>query len=81
MNTLYVLVITLWGLTAQGEWVLVGNQLVLNEPMPKEQCEKLIDKDNAWSLHLTNDYYSIKMDCMPESAQISEEEHREQNNG
>ena len=49
--------------------------------MPKEQCERLIDKENNWSLHLTNEYYSIKMDCMPESAQISEQEHREQNDG
>jgi len=72
---LYVLILSMWGLTAQGEWLYIGNQYVYNTPMPKEQCEKLIDKDNAWSLHLTNDYYSIKMDCMPESAQISKEEH------
>lgn len=78
---LYVLILSMWGLTAQGEWMYIGNQYVYNTPMLKDQCEKLIDKDNAWSLHLTNDYYSIKMDCMPESAQISEEEHREQSDG
>ena len=54
---LYVLILSMWGLTAQGEWLYIGNQYVYNTPMPKEQCEKLIDKDNAWSLHLTNDYY------------------------
>ena len=40
MNTLYVLVITLWGLPAEGNWVQVGNQLVLNQPIAKEQCEE-----------------------------------------
>jgi len=78
---LYVLILSMWGKTASDEWLYMGNQYVYNTPMPKEQCEKLIDKDNAWSMHLTNEYYSIKFDCMPESAQISEEEHREQNDG
>tara|TARA_Y100001954_G_C15566062_1_gene481054 strand:+ start:498 stop:692 length:195 start_codon:yes stop_codon:yes gene_type:complete len=59
----------MWGLTAQGEWTYIGNQYVFNTPMPKEQCEELIDKDNAWSIHITNEYYGIKFDCMPESAE------------
>ena len=60
MNSLYVLVITLWGLTAEGNWVNVGNQLVLNEPMPKEQCEELF---NRWAFHSTNEYYSMTLSC------------------
>ena len=69
---LYVLILSMWGLTAQGEWTYIGNQYVFNTPMPKEQCEELIDKDNAWSIHITNEYYGIKFDCMPESAENKE---------
>ena len=61
MNTLYVLVITLWGLTAEGNWVQVGNQLVLNEPMAKEQCEEYMHR---WSWHESNEYYNFTMSCV-----------------
>ena len=40
MNTLYVLIISLWGFTGV-EWVYVGNQIVYNEPMTKQECEKI----------------------------------------
>ena len=36
MNILYVLIISLWGYTGT-EWVYVGNQIVYQEPMTKEQ--------------------------------------------
>ena len=42
MNILYVLIISLWGYTGT-EWVYVGNQIVYQEPMTKEQCEVMAD--------------------------------------
>lgn len=60
MNTLYILVITLWGLTAEGQWVYVGNQLVLNEPMQKEECQEYMKR---WSWHEDNEYYNFTMSC------------------
>ena len=69
---LYVLILSMWGKTASDEWLYIGNQYVFNTPMPKEQCEQLII-DTSWSKHITNEYYGIKFDCMPESAELKEE--------
>ena len=60
MNSLYVLVITLWGLTAEGQWVYTGNQIILNEPMQKEECEEYMQR---WSWHEDNEYYNFAMSC------------------
>ena len=60
MNTLYVLVITLWGLTAEGNWVQVGNQLVLNEPMTKQECEIMA---NNWNKYELNEFYRMSIEC------------------
>ena len=58
----YVLVITMWGLTAQGQWTYIGNQDVLKQDFTLEQCEMLADK-SVWRKHHTNDYYDIQLDC------------------
>ena len=60
MDILYVLVISLWGLTAQGEWVYVGNQIVYQEPMTKEQCEVMADN---WSKYELNEFYRMSIEC------------------
>ena len=60
MDTLYVLIISLWGLTAQGEWLYVGNQMVYQEPMTKEQCEVMA---NSWSRYEMNEYYRMSVEC------------------
>ena len=69
---LYVLILSMWGKTASDEWLYIGNQYVYNTPMPKEQCEQLIERQ-SWSYNLTNEYYMIQFDCMPESAELKEE--------
>ena len=68
---LYVLILSMWGKTVSDEWLYIGNQYVYNTPMTQEQCEQLIDK-KEWSIHITNEYYGIKFDCMPESAELKE---------
>ena len=60
MNSLYVLVITLWGLTAEGNWVLVGNQIVYNESMTKQECETMADNWNKYEL---NEFYRMSIEC------------------
>ena len=69
MTDLFVLVISMWGLTAQGEWTYIGNQYVNNNPMPLENCEALI-ADNQWSDHRTNEYNDIQFDCFHVNDQI-----------
>ena len=36
----FILVVSLWGYNGSA-WVYTGNQMVLKEPMPKEQCETI----------------------------------------
>ena len=57
----FVLVLSLWGLTGEGQWVYTGNQIVLNEPLPQEQCIKLM---HNWTCHQSNEYYSFSLDCV-----------------
>ena len=57
---LYVLILSMWGLTAQGEWLYIGNQYVYNTPMPKEQCMEYMER---WSWHEHNEYYNFTMSC------------------
>ena len=53
MTQLFVLVISLWGFDGN-EWVYVGNQIVLNEPMIKEECMEIRED---WSWHEQNEFY------------------------
>tara|TARA_Y100001973_G_C5158724_1_gene312324 strand:- start:597 stop:797 length:201 start_codon:yes stop_codon:yes gene_type:complete len=55
----FLLVISMWGNNGT-EWVYVGNQIVLNYPMPKEQCMAMA-KD--WSWHEQNEYYRFSIEC------------------
>jgi hypothetical protein len=58
--TLFVLVISLWGYTGT-DWVYVGNQMVLNHPITKEECEVI--KDN-WTKHEINEFYRFSIECI-----------------
>ena len=59
MTELFVLVISMWGFTGE-EWVYIGNQIVLNTPMPKEEC--LLMAKN-WSWYELNEYYRFSVEC------------------
>ena len=60
MVTLFVLVISLWGYTGT-DWVYVGNQMVLNHPMTKEECEVI---KNNWTKHEINEFYRFSIECI-----------------
>ena len=59
MNTLYVLIISLWGFTGV-ECVYVGNQIVYNEPMTKQECETMA---NNWNKYELNEFYRMSIEC------------------
>ena len=61
MGKLFVLVVTLWGNNGT-DWIYIGNQYVLNDPMPIEKCNEMADLDN-WSWWETNEYYTIQLNC------------------
>jgi len=62
VTKLFVLVISIWGFDGN-EWKYVGNQIVLNYPMQKEQCLAMA-KD--WSSHEQNEYYRFSIECHEE---------------
>jgi len=62
MTDMFVLVISMWGLTAEGEWTYIGNQDVLRQEFTLEQCEIIAD-DSMWQKNHSNDYYDIQLDC------------------
>lgn len=64
MEALYVLVISMWGLTAEGDWTYIGNQDVLKQEFTLQQCKMLADK-SSWQKNHTNKYYDIQLDCFP----------------
>ena len=61
MDKLFVLVVSLWGNNGT-DWIYIGNQYVLNEPMPIDRCVEMANLDN-WSWWETNEYYTVQLSC------------------
>ena len=59
----FVMILSMWGQTATGNWTYIGNQYVYTTPMTQEVCEKKINSKH-WSTHQNNQYYRIQFDCM-----------------
>ena len=64
MDKVFMLVISMWGNTGT-EWEYIGNQMVLQQPMTKEQCEYMI-ADDQWATHYENEYYRMLPQCYPQ---------------
>ena len=62
VTDLVVLVVSLWGQTAEGEWKYIGNQYVQQKPMPLTECSELIAAKN-WKKFENNPYYKIQLAC------------------
>ena len=60
MVKLFILVISLWGYNGT-EWVYVGNQMVLQQPMAKEEC---LDLAANWQKHELNTYFRFSIECI-----------------
>jgi|TARA_B100000530_G_C15666591_1_gene372566 hypothetical protein len=61
---IFVLVVSMWGHNGT-EWEYIGNQSVLNQDMTQQQCEYMADEEKTWTVHNTNKYYRIQMQCYP----------------
>ena len=57
-----IFVITLWGKTAAGEWMYIGNQYVHQEPMTLAERTEFIAPRN-WGKFVENEYYKIELAC------------------
>jgi len=62
VTKVFVLVISVWGLTAEKVWVYTGNQLVLKEKFYElEKCEEL---GRSFIKYDFNEYYTMKVQCV-----------------
>ena len=68
---IFVMVVSMWGHTAEGEWVYIGNQSVLNQDLTEKQCESMGDK-KQWKHFSNNPYYGLKFQCYPKDCQGKE---------
>tara|TARA_Y100001937_G_scaffold86318_1_gene116767 strand:+ start:55 stop:252 length:198 start_codon:yes stop_codon:yes gene_type:complete len=59
MTELFVLVITMWG-NDGSQWLYIGNQIVLQQPMSQEACEYMA---NMWESFYDNEYYKMVIKC------------------
>ena len=57
-----VLVMVMWGLTAEGEWTYIGNQYVRQEVMTTRECLEFID-DSKWEKFEENKFYKVELMC------------------
>lgn len=62
LNDVVILVITMWGKTASGEWAYIGNQYVQQQPMTLTECSEFIAPEN-WKKFEDNEYYKIQLSC------------------
>ena len=62
VTDLVVLVVSLWGQTASGEWQYISNQYVQQQPMPLTECSEFIATNN-WKKFEDNPYYKIELAC------------------
>jgi|TARA_R100001443_G_scaffold31745_2_gene45911 hypothetical protein len=60
MTKVFLLVVSLWGYNGDA-WVYTGNQMVLGDPMPKEQCEEIAGK---WTKFEMNKYFRFSIECI-----------------
>lgn len=60
MTKVFLLVVSLWGYNGDN-WVYTGNQMVLGDPMLKEQCEEIVTK---WTKFEMNKYFRFSIECI-----------------
>ena len=65
----FLMVISMWGQTATGDWQYIGNQWIDNTLMTQEVCEEKI-KEKNWSIVQKNRYYGLQFNCFHVSEEI-----------
>ena len=70
----FLLVITIWGFTAEKEWVYVGNNIVLDVLMPIEECDAMAKN---WVWRESNANYKFIVHCEEAILPAESEEKKE----
>ena len=65
----FLMVISMWGQTATGEWQYIGNQWIDNTLMTQEVCEEKIKEKNC-SIVQKNSYYGLQFNCFHVSEEM-----------
>ena len=56
----FLLVVSVWGFTAEEEWVYVGNNVVLDVLMSQEECDAMAKN---WVWRERNENYKLVTSC------------------
>ena len=70
----FLLVVSIWGFTAENEWVYVGNNIVLDMLMPIEKCDAMT---RNWIWRQSNENYRLVVHC-EEAVIITDPETKEE---
>ena len=65
----YLLVISMMGITEDDTHMFIGSQMVLNQEMTLEQCEFMLD-EKLWSNHWDNEYYYMEVSCHEKGTEL-----------
>ena len=65
----YLLVISMMGITEDDTHMFIGSQMVLNQEMTLEQCEFMLD-EKLWSNHWDNEYYYMDVSCHEKGTEL-----------
>ena len=69
MMKVYLLVISMMGITEDDTHMFIGSQMVLNQEMTLEQCEFMLD-EKLWSNHWDNEYYYMDLSCHEKGTEL-----------
>jgi hypothetical protein len=69
MMKVYLLVISMMGITEDDTHMFIGSQMVLNQEMTLEQCEFMLD-EKLWSNHWDNEYYYMDVSCHEKGTEL-----------
>ena len=69
MMKVYLLVISMMGITEDDTHMFIGSQMVLNQEMTLEQCEFMLD-EKLWSNHWDNEYYYMELSCHEKGTEL-----------
>jgi len=65
----FLLVISMIGINEDGDRLLIGSQMVLNQEMTAEQCN-FMAHDERWSKHFENEYYEMQLSCHEKGTEL-----------
>jgi len=65
----FLLVISMVGITEDNDRLYIGSQMVLNQEMTEEQCAFMAN-DSQWSKWFQNEYYEMELSCHEKGTEL-----------